>query len=111
MSLVWHWTAELAAHPVDTSWLLVGLAGQGLFASRFIVQWFRSEMEGRSVVPLTFWYFSLGGGLVSFVYAIHIGSAPFALGQGTGLIVYARNLYLIYRERAQLRRAANQDAI
>ena len=110
MSLLWHWTAELAAHPLDTSWLFVGFAGQALFASRFIVQWFRSEMEGRSVVPLTFWYFSLGGGLVSFVYAIHIGSAPFALGQGTGLVVYARNLYLIYRERAHLRREANQDA-
>ena len=110
MGLLWHWTAELAAHPLDTTWLFVGLAGQALFASRFLVQWLRSELEGRSVVPLTFWYFSLGGGLISFVYAIHIGSAPFALGQGTGLIVYARNLFLIYRERAQLRRAASHTA-
>lgn len=109
MGLLWHWAAELAAHPLDTTWLFVGLAGQALFASRFLVQWLRSELEGRSVVPLTFWYFSLGGGLISFVYAIHIGSAPFALGQGTGLIVYARNLFLIYRERAQLRRAASQN--
>ena len=111
MSLLWHWAHELAAHPYDTTWLFVGLAGQALFASRFVVQWFRSEMEGRSVVPLAFWYFSLGGGLVSLVYAVHIGSAPFVLGQGTGLIVYARNLYLIFRERAQLRRAAAGDAV
>jgi lipid-A-disaccharide synthase-like uncharacterized protein len=111
MSLLWHWTQELEAHPYDATWLFIGFAGQALFASRFIVQWFRSEMEGRSVVPLTFWYFSLGGGLISLIYALHIGSAPFALGQGTGLVVYARNLYLIFRERAQLRRAAAEDNI
>jgi len=91
----------------DRVWLVLGFAGQALFASRFIVQWFKSEMEGRSVVPLAFWYFSIAGGLVSFVYALHIGSAPFALGQGTGLLVYVRNLWLIHRERAALKRAAS----
>jgi len=95
----------LSAITPDRIWLILGFAGQALFASRFLVQWFRSEMEGRSVVPLAFWYFSIAGGIVSFVYAIHIGSAPFAVGQGSGLLVYARNLYLIYRERAALRRA------
>ena len=111
MSLLWHWTSELAAHPIDSTWLFVGFAGQALFASRFLVQWFRSEIEGRSVVPLAFWYFSLGGGLISLAYAVHIGSAPFAVGQGTGLFVYARNLYLINRERAQLRQAASEDRL
>ncbi len=92
----------------DRLWLFMGFAGQALFASRFLVQWFRSEMEGKSVVPLAFWYFSIAGGLVSLVYAIHIGSAPFAVGQGSGLLVYARNLWLIHRERARQRREAEQ---
>src|SRR5215469_7367343 len=95
----------LSAITPDRIWLILGFAGQALFASRFLVQWFRSEMEGRSVVPIAFWYFSIAGGLVSLVYAIHIGSAPFAVGQGSGLLVYARNLYLIFRERAALKRA------
>ena len=90
----------------DRVWLILGFAGQALFASRFIVQWFRSEMEGRSVVPLAFWYLSIAGGLVSFIYAVHIGSAPFAVGQGSGLLVYMRNLWLIHRERARAREAA-----
>ena len=110
MSLLWHWTSELAAHPYDTTWLFVVFAGQALFASRFIVQWFRSEMEGRSVIPVAFWYFSLGGGLITLAYAIHIGSGPFVLGQAPGVVVYARNLYLIFKERAALRRAANPAA-
>jgi len=91
---------------IDHVWLVIGLMGQALFASRFIVQWFKSEMEGRSVIPVAFWYCSLAGGLVSLAYAIHIESAPFIIGQGSGLVVYSRNLYLIFRERAALRAAA-----
>ncbi|HSC17819.1 MAG TPA: lipid-A-disaccharide synthase N-terminal domain-containing protein [Rhizomicrobium sp.] len=95
---------------LDHVWLVVGLMGQALFASRFIVQWFKSEMEGRSVIPVAFWYCSLAGGVVSLAYAVHIESAPFIIGQGSGLVVYSRNLYLIFRERAALRAAAQHPA-
>jgi lipid-A-disaccharide synthase-like uncharacterized protein len=95
---------------LDHLWLIVGLLGQALFASRFIVQWFKSEMEGRSIIPVAFWYCSLAGGVVSLAYAIHIESAPFIIGQGSGLVVYSRNLYLIFRERAALREAAGHPA-
>ena len=90
----------------DHLWLVIGFIGQGLFASRFIVQWFRSEMEGRSVVPAVFWYLSLGGGIISFAYAIAITSWPFMISQGTGLLVYVRNIWLIYKEREALKAAA-----
>jgi len=95
---------------IDHVWLVIGLMGQALFASRFIVQWFKSEMEGRSVIPVAFWYCSLAGGLVSLAYAVHIESAPFIIGQGSGLVVYSRNLYLIFRERAALRASAQHPA-
>lgn len=94
----------------DHMWLIIGFIGQGLFASRFIVQWFKSEMEGRSVVPVMFWYFSIGGGIISLAYAIEISSWPFIISQGTGLIVYLRNMMLIYKERAALKAAGNQPA-
>jgi lipid-A-disaccharide synthase-like uncharacterized protein len=104
MALVAHWAT------LDHVWLIIGLLGQALFASRFIVQWFKSEMEGRSIIPVAFWYCSLAGGVVSLAYAIHIESAPFIIGQGSGLVVYSRNLYLIFRERAALREAASHPA-
>jgi lipid-A-disaccharide synthase-like uncharacterized protein len=94
----------------DHVWLIIGFVGQGLFASRFIVQWFKSEMEGRSVIPLAFWYCSIGGGIVSLAYAIEISSWPFIISQGTGLIVYVRNLALIFREREALKAAAGNPA-
>jgi lipid-A-disaccharide synthase-like uncharacterized protein len=84
-------------------WLAVGFIGQLLFASRFFVQLLRSEMEGKSVIPLAFWYFSIGGGLITLVYSFHLGQMglPFLVAQLGGLVVYARNLHLIYRERAR----------
>jgi lipid-A-disaccharide synthase-like uncharacterized protein len=93
---------------VPHAWKLIGFAGQGLFAARFIVQWFQSEKEGRSVIPVAFWYCSIGGGLVLLAYAIYVGDAVFIIGQASGLIVYARNLWLIFRERNLLREAAQQ---
>ena len=93
----------------DHIWLLIGFGGQGLFASRFIIQWFKSEMEGRSIIPVAFWYCSLSGGIVTLAYTIHLGSAPLILGQLSGLIVYLRNIFLISRERALLQEAAAHE--
>ncbi len=88
------------AMSAERIWLLIGFLGQGLFASRFIIQWFQSEREGRSVIPVAFWYCSLAGGLVTLAYTIYLHSLPLALGQASGLVVYGRNLYLIFRERS-----------
>lgn len=80
-------------------WLIVGFTGQALFSLRFMVQWFQSERQKRSVIPVEFWYFSLAGGLTLLLYAIHKQDPVFIVGQLTGLFVYGRNLYFIARER------------
>jgi lipid-A-disaccharide synthase-like uncharacterized protein len=81
----------------DTIWLVIGFGGQGLFFGRWIVQWFRSEQERESTIPLSFWYLSLIGGLITLVYAIHRKDPVFITGQALGTLVYLRNLMLIYR--------------
>lgn len=91
---------SLATQP-EQLMIIIGFAGQGLFAMRFIIQWLKSEGEGRSVIPLAFWYFSIGGGMVLFLYALWRKDPVIICGQGLGLFIYLRNLYLIYRERAQ----------
>ncbi len=75
--------------------------GGRAFASRFIIQWFKSEIAGRSVIPVSFWYCSVGGGVVLLAYAVYKMDPVFITGQGMGLFVYARNLYLIFRERRE----------
>jgi lipid-A-disaccharide synthase-like uncharacterized protein len=82
------------------AWVVVGLLGQALFASRFVVQWVASERRGRSVVPVVFWYLSLGGGLILFAYAcFYRHDLVFTLGQSAGVVVYIRNLMLIQKHR------------
>ena len=83
----------------ETIWLIVGFVGQGCFFMRFLVQWLSSEREGRSVIPVAFWYFSLAGGAVVLVYAIYRRDPVFIVGQTTGVFIYLRNLVLINRER------------
>ena len=87
-------------------WNILGIVGQALFASRFIIQWMVSEIERRSVIPVAFWYCSMGGGVLLLAYAIHREEPVFIAGQGLGLLVYIRNLRLIYRERKNAKPAA-----
>ena len=83
----------------DSLWLLIGLVGQALFGCRFFVQWVASERQRRSVIPRAFWYLSIAGGATLLLYAIHQADPVFILGQTTGVIIYARNLVLLERER------------
>ena len=78
-------------------WVLIGFIGQFVFAARFIVQWISSERRRQSHIPIQFWYLSIIGGVITTAYAIHKRDAVFIIGQASGLIVYTRNLMLIYR--------------
>jgi lipid-A-disaccharide synthase-like uncharacterized protein len=86
-------------------WVLLGFLAQACFTMRFVVQWIASERAKRSVVPIAFWFFSLFGGSLLFIYAIQRQDPVFIAGQGMGLIIYIRNLWLIANER----RAAMAD--
>jgi len=85
----------------ELAWFAVGFAGQALFAARFLWQWIVSERTKRSVIPLGFWYCSVFGGLTLLSYAIHRRDPVFICGQSFGLVVYLRNLQMIYRERSR----------
>jgi len=52
------------------------------------------------VIPPAFWYLSIAGGLVLLVYSIHRRDPVFVVGQGTGLVIYGRNLWFIRRKAA-----------
>ena len=79
----------------EVVFLIIGFLGQGLFASRFIVQWIYSEKRGVSSIPIIFWYLSIFGGLGLLVYAIFRKDPVIIVGQLFGIFIYSRNLYLI----------------
>lgn len=89
----------------NPGWELFGLAGQCIFGTRFLYQWYASERAGRSYVPVGFWWLSILGAGMSFAYAFHKGSLAFMIPVLTGMPVYVRNLMLIRRENEALRGA------
>lgn len=90
----------------DLVWLCIGLVGQTLFMMRFIVQWIYSERHKQSLIPVSFWYFSLIGGLTVLAYGVHKAEPVIILGQLPGTIVYARNLILIRRNAKTSKKAS-----
>ena len=84
---------------MELLFLVIGFVGQGLFASRFIIQWIYSEKKGESHIPIIFWYLSIFGGIGLLIYAIYRKDPVIISGQSFGLFIYLRNLYLIYKNK------------
>ncbi|GBU19149.1 MULTISPECIES: lipid-A-disaccharide synthase N-terminal domain-containing protein [Methylobacterium] len=80
-------------------WLVFGILAQLVFGSRFILQWLASERAGRSVMPLSFWFLSIAGGLMTLAYGLVRREPIIIFGQGLSTAIYLRNLALIFRER------------
>lgn len=87
------------ANAYEFAWVCIGLGGQALFTARFVAQWLASERARRSVVPVVFWWLSIGGGLILLAYAIHRHDPVFIIGQSMGVFIYGRNLWLIRDEK------------
>lgn len=98
------WWASITT--TELIWLSVGFSAQLMFSMRFIVQWIYSERARQSIVPEVFWYFSFVGGTMLLVYAIHRTDPVFILGQATGLLIYGRNIYFIWRGKRSLQSEA-----
>ena len=89
----------LSLSNVEIIFLTIGFLGQGIFASRFVIQWIYSEKKGQSAIPIIFWYLSVIGGLTLLVYAIYRLDPVIIMGQSFGVLIYIRNLILIYRKK------------
>ena len=97
LSALSQWWATISTK--ELTWLAIGFGAQLMFSLRFVVQWIASERARASVVPELFWYFSLAGGAMLLTYAIYRVDPVFILGQMTGLIIYSRNIYFIWRAK------------
>ena len=80
-------------------WLAFGIVARLLFTARFLVQWISSERAGQSVVPIAFWFFSMGGGVMTLVYGIAKREPVIILGQAMATVIYVRNIMLIVKSR------------
>lgn len=84
---------------VEQAWIALGMGGNLLFFSRWVVQWVASERARRSVIPVAFWYLSIAGSLVLLCYALYRRDPVFIVSQLPNSIIYLRNLHLLRREQ------------
>jgi lipid-A-disaccharide synthase-like uncharacterized protein len=94
---------------LNDPWKVFGIAAQGLFMMRFLVQWLASEKAGQSVIPEAFWYFSILGALSLLVYGIREREIVIIMGQSLPLVIYWRNLRLIYKNKRQQEKILNHS--
>ena len=81
---------------LDWNYLVIlGLIGNLTFSMRFLVQWWASERQGESVIPVSFWYWSIGGSLIMFLYFLFRRDPVGILAYLPNSIIYIRNLMLI----------------
>ena len=80
------------------TWLLIlGVIAQIIFTLRFFYQWLYSEKQKESTLPMGFWLLSLTGAILILTYAIIRKDPVLFVGHLFGLVIYARNAYLIRR--------------
>jgi len=92
--------------PLDF-WLILGFAGQICFTMRFVAQWYATERKKESVIPVSFWIYSIMGSVILLIYAVYRMDPVFILGQAFGLIVYFRNLHFIFKKKAYEKTASD----
>lgn len=104
-----HWFFQKLDDPL----VVFGFVGQFTFMARFLVQWLASERRGRSYIPVPFWFISLAGGTMLFIYGVLDQDPVIMLGQSLGIGIYLRNLWLIYRRRLRFaqRRADTTSSV
>ena len=78
-------------------WTVVGLSGNAIFSSRFVIQWLASEKKKAIHVPPVFWHLSFWGSVLSLLYALHIDKLPIILSFAFLPFLYGRNLALLRR--------------
>jgi len=80
-------------------WVLFGLLAQFIFFLRFVVQWYKTEKAGRTVVPIVFWYLSIVGSTMLLVYSLHRRDIVFILASVLSMFLYVRNLVIAKRNK------------
>ncbi|MPQ48585.1 lauroyl acyltransferase [Marinifilum sp. N1E240] len=83
--------------------MIWGIIGQVTFTFRFVYQWIYSEKKGQSCLPIGFWIISILGSIMILSYAIYRIDPVLFIGQGFGIVVYARNISLIRHSNLNLK--------
>src|SRR5690606_16500949 len=88
-------------HPM----IIVGTVGQLALNLRFVYQWYYSEKNRSSILPVGFWHISVWASVLVILYSLFrpvLEVEPVLLvSQSLGMLVYIRNLWISMKETTQ----------
>jgi lipid-A-disaccharide synthase-like uncharacterized protein len=82
-------------------WKAIGYGGLVMFQARWVVQWLHSEKHKESLVPISFWWFSVAGAFLELMYFLRQQDSVGILGYCISVVPYTRNLMLIYAKKSE----------
>jgi len=98
---------EHRVYGLDWSYLtILGFIGNAVFSTRFLVQWIASEKRGESVIPVSFWFWSIAGSVIMCSYFIFQRDPVGILAYLPNSMIYLRNLHLIKKRKLAATAAA-----
>lgn len=80
----------------------LGIFAQVVYTSRFFYQWYYSEKNQESSLPLGFWILSLIGAALLLTYGIFREDPVLIAAHFFGAIIYMRDIYLLRRTDTQV---------
>ncbi|MFA9262465.1 MAG: lipid-A-disaccharide synthase N-terminal domain-containing protein [Undibacterium sp.] len=86
---------------LQNPWVVFGLFAQFVFFLRFVFQWIASEKAGRVMIPSIFWYLSIVGAIMIFIYSVYRQDIVFIFASFLSLFIYTRNIILHIRGKAK----------
>jgi lipid-A-disaccharide synthase-like uncharacterized protein len=81
----------------------IGLLSSLAFLSRFLIQWIKSEKEGKSIIPRSFWVISLLGNFLLMLHSIIQMQYPISIIQSCNAVISWRNLNLMGARERQVK--------
>jgi len=75
-------------------WTAWGFLAQAIFFGSFVVQWYKSEKQKSSVLPIEFWYMRMAASLMLVVYVWVRKDIVFLISLFLQMLIYTRNISL-----------------
>lgn len=73
-------------------WTIWGFVAQGIFFLSFVVQWYKSEKQKVSVLPIEFWLMRLLASAMMIFYVWHRRDIVFLISTVLQIGIYIRNI-------------------
>lgn len=93
------WMSVLAENDFTSPVIILGAIGQLMLNFRFVYQWYHSEKQKTSILPLGFWVISTVASVLILQYAVAVSEPVLLVAQSMGIVVYVRNVLLHFKQR------------